>query len=457
MCTPNQGQVMINIYKKLGYNVISDSHIWDWWIIFGKLILAFKLWWNEEKLKKNKIDYLLELYIKITNQAEKNAKINDDIRSEFKLLSKWDITSVKLWKIIRKYSISFMQTQLDRLWINPKYNIWESFYEWLNLPKFEKYPDLKYNMKSIVWELISKSIWIKNKDNSVWVIFHDKLKIPSCILQKRDETHGYLASDLSAIKYRIENWNPEKIIYFVDSRQTLHLKQTFIIAKRAWWVKNTELFHAYNWFISLKDWIISSRKGRIIKLDKLLDEAENRAEKIILEKRNDINWKQLENLKKIIWIWAIKYWYLKKSREIDTIFDWDEFMSFEWNSWPYIQYAYVRAIRILENYKWEILYNSKWTFENKEEIQLIKLLIKYNDTLIKTSISNMPHILCKYCYDLTKSFNYFYNNINILNPKCQDSKKCENKKIIRLRLVELFSIILKDSFDLLWIKMPNKM
>ena len=453
MCTPNQWQVIINIYKKLWYNVISDSHIWDWGIIFGKLIKAFKLWWDNIKLEENAVEHLHEMYIKSTTEAELNSELEEEYRKEFKELSIWNRESINLWESFTKYSIKAMNKELSRLNIKPMFNIWESFYEWLWLPKIEDYPDLKYDMKEIVTELIWNNVATKNDDGSVWVVFDDILKIPSCILQKKDWTHWYLASDLASIKYRMENWNPEKIIYFVDVRQQLHLKQAFIISKNAWWVKNTELIHAYNWFISLKDWAMSSRTWKIIKLDLLLDESEKRAKNIILEKRDDFWVKELNKLSKIIWIWAIKYWYLKKSRETDVIFDWDEFMTFEWNSWPYIQYAYVRWLRILEKSDVNIDI-SKWSkseFENNEEIELVKLLLNYSEVLQETIDKNMPHIFCSYSYSLTKAFSSFYNSTHIL------SEEDKNKKYLRLLLVKSFTNTLKESFELLWIEMPDKM
>lgn len=458
MCTPNQGQTMVNLYRKLWYKVIADTHIGDWWIIFGKLITAYKLWWDRDKLQENAIDYLMELYIKITEEIEKDVSLEQTTRDEFKLLSEWNPESVALWKEFTSYSIKSVQLQLDRLNIKPDYNIWESFYEWLNFPKMEDYPDLKYTMTDIVNELIEKKIATRNEDNSVWVEFDENTKMPSCMLQKRDWTHWYFAADLAAIKYRMENWNPAKIVYFVDVRQQLHLKQAFEIAKNANWIQkenweSTELFHAYNGFISLKDGAMSTRKWRIIRLDKLLDEAEDRARKIILEKRDDIVWVELDKLSKTIWIGAIKYGYLKKSRETDVIFDWDEFMSFEWNSGPYIQYAYVRAIRILEKSDVTIssIDLSQVSFENDEEIELIKNIGEYTDMLNKTAKFNMPHYLCNYAYDLTKAFNSMYNTVHILNE--QD----ETKKISRLKLIQLFSLILKDTFKLLGIDMPEKM
>lgn len=166
--------------------------------------------------------------------------------------------------------------------------------------------------------------------------------MPSTILQKRDGTHGYLASDLATIKYRVsnakenitdasgKNWgNLKKIVYSVDVRQELHLQQVYDIARRAGWVDGIELFHASNGFISLKDGAMSTRTGKIIRLEELLNQAEERAEKIIREKRSDIPDKELTDLAKVIGIGAIKYGYLSKSRTTNVVFDWDEFMTFE--------------------------------------------------------------------------------------------------------------------------------
>ena len=454
MCTPNIGQAMIWVYKKLGYEVVSDSHIWDWWIIFGKLITAFKYWWDEEKLEKNPIDHLLELYIKITEEIEKqweNSELEEQARNEFKKLSSWDEESIKLWQKFTNYSILELRKQLKNLNVEPDFNIWESFYEGLNLPKFENYPDLTYSMSDIVSELVEKKVATKNEDNSIWVVFEESTKLPSCILQKRDSTKWYLASDLAAIKYRIQNWSPEKIIYFVDVRQELHFKQAFEIAKNASWLQKTELIHAPNWFISLKEWALSTRKWRIIKLDSLIEEAKTRAKNIILTKRQDFSETELENLSKIIWVWAIKYGYLKKSRENNVVFDWDEFMSFEGNSGPYIQYSYVRARKILQKNTEKIDFEKIWNFEFDEETALVKLLLNYKNILIETALKNMPHILCNYIFELTKAFSSLYNNVNIL------SETDAEKRNLRLMLVDFFSKVLKDCFDILAIDMPEEM
>lgn len=561
MCTPNIGQTLVNLYEKLGYNVIGDSHIGDWGIIFGKLILAYKLWWDREELEKNAVKYLFDLYVKITNEIEKDIsrykffivlyketidkkftnyssfsnkeknilkdidelqkninlesflllknivdwisfdEYTDDLknllstnirfqnleqqtRDEFKKLSEWNPESVELWKEFTSYSIKSMQTELDRLHVKADYNIGESFYEGIGIPKLWNYPDIQFTMKDIVKELIQKWIATQNDDGSVGIIFPEETKLPSCILQKRDGTHGYFASDLATIKYRTENskkkrqwageksWeNLKKIICCADVRQELHLKQVSYTTKKAWWLENSvipakagidknyenqkeiEFFHAANGFISLKDGAMSTRTWKIIPLKDLLDEAEVRAEKIILEKRQDIQGLELAKLKKIIWIWAIKYGYLSKSRLTNVVFDWDEFMTFEGNSAPYIQYAYVRGKSILAQANFEKKEKSfgKNSFEEKEEIELIKELFNYRDILIQSAKENMPHIIANYAYELTKKFGSFYNACHIL------SEKDEQKKYMRLQLVETFCKILKDTFDILAIEMPEKM
>ncbi|NUJ97544.1 arginine--tRNA ligase [Candidatus Gracilibacteria bacterium] len=561
MCTPNIGQTLVNLYEKLGYNVIGDSHIGDWGIIFGKLILAYKLWGDREELEKNAVKYLFDLYVKITNEIEKDIsrykffivlyketidkkftnyssfsnkeknilkdidelqkninlesflllknivdgisfdEYTDDLknllstnirfqnleqqtRDEFKKLSEGNPESVELWKEFTSYSIKSMQTELDRLHVKADYNIGESFYEGIGIPKLGNYPDIQFTMKDIVKELIQKGIATQNDDGSVGIIFPEETKLPSCILQKRDGTHGYFASDLATIKYRTENskkkrqgageksWeNLKKIICCADVRQELHLKQVSYTTKKAGWLENSvipakagidknyenqkeiEFFHAANGFISLKDGAMSTRTGKIIPLKDLLDEAEVRAEKIILEKRQDIQGLELAKLKKIIGIGAIKYGYLSKSRLTNVVFDWDEFMTFEGNSAPYIQYAYVRGKSILAQANFEKKEKSfgKNSFEEKEEIELIKELFNYRDILIQSAKENMPHIIANYAYELTKKFGSFYNACHIL------SEKDEQKKYMRLQLVETFCKILKDTFDILAIEMPEKM
>ncbi len=456
MCTPTQWQAIINVYKKLWYKSLWDTHIGDWGIIFWKLIRAYQEFGSEGKLHSDAVEHLFELYVKITSEAEKRPELDEEFRNTFKKLSQGDREMVELWKQFTGYSIEAMDIQLTRLWVEPDYNIWESFFEGIGLPKLWDYPDLEYSMKDVVKELVEKKIATQNEDGSVGVEFPETTKMPSCILQKRDGTHGYLASDLACIKYRMGSWAPEKIIYCNDMRQQLHFRQAFYIAKQAWWMKreakvDTQLIHAYNGFITLKDWAMSTRKWKIIKLNLLLNEAEERAKKIIQEKRDDIVGQELEELAKIIGLGAINYGYLKKTRESDVVFDWDEFMSFEGNSGPYIQYSYVRAKNILSEVTPELNIGKEKIEISSELKELILKLKEYNKYLQQTAEEAHPHILAGYCYELARSFNTLYNNESILGESREEYKD------FKLLTLQKYVYILKEAMNALGIDMPEKM
>ncbi len=170
---------------------------------------------------------------------------------------------IAFWKKFTQHTLDEAEKVIAFLNVHPDYSIGESFYEGLPLPKLGDQPDLVYDMKSVVEELIEKQIATQNEDGSVGIVFPEETKIPSCILAKKDGTHGYLASDLACIKYRTTNgWNPEKIIYCTDVRQELHFRQLFWTAEHAWadLLAGKELIHVMNGFISLKEGAMSTRE-----------------------------------------------------------------------------------------------------------------------------------------------------------------------------------------------------
>lgn len=491
LCTPSIGQAICNIYNHLGYRVIGDSHFGDWGGIFGKIIHGWKeyakLEWEEQNmihLKQSGIDYIVGIYQWIHQQisngilSSEAKKYADEIelksREEFKKLSLWDPENIELWKLFTEISITGIEKKLELLNVHATYNIGESFYEWLNLPRpnNENYPDLKWNMKDIVKELIEKWVATQNEDGSVGVVFPEESKLPSCILQKKDGTGLYLTSDLAAIKYRLNNgWNPSKIIYCIDVRQQLHMRQAFAIAKMAWPEKlaNVELFHAFNGFIKLREWAMSTRHGTVIFLEKLIEEGAERIEKVLEEK-----WRTGENKLspadiQAITVGAIKYSYLSQDREKDVTFDWDKALSFEGNSGPYIQYACVRAAKVAglrirhpgggsiqisekKDTGFFVPQNDNSILLSQYDTALIRTLAEMEQKIQDTADKYKPHVLALYCYDLAVCFNSFY----VHTPKILEETD-ENLKNLRLQLCKMTSEKLTLGFDLLGIKMPSEM
>lgn len=263
ICTPLLGQAVMNTLKFAGYDVIGDSHLGDWGSLFGKLIVGFKKYGSEEKLENDAISHLLEVYVAINADIEADEAVAEEARTAFRELSNGNPEYTTMWSKFTNATISTNKKILELMHIHQDFDIGESFYEGIDLPKIGKQPDLKYDMNDIVAELLDKKIATKNEDGSIGVIFEEETKIPSTIVQKKDGTNLYLTSDLATIKYRLTNgWNPSKILYFVDVRQTLHLKQVFHTAKKTWpeLTENVEFFHASNGAIVLPEGAMSTRK-----------------------------------------------------------------------------------------------------------------------------------------------------------------------------------------------------
>lgn len=453
ICTPLLGQAVINACKFVGYDTIGDSHLGDWGSLFGKLIVGFQKYGDEKKLSEDAITHLLEVYVAINADIENFQEVAEQCRETFRELSQGNPEYIALWKKFTTATISTNAKILDLMHIHQDVNIGESFYEGRNLPGTQEVPPLVYDMKSIVDELIEKGIATKNDDGSVGVIFPEETKMPSTILQKKDGTNLYLTSDLATIKYRLTNgWNPVKILYFVDVRQSLHLKQAFWIAKKTWpdLTDGVDFVHAANGAIVLPEGAMSTRKGNIIRLDALVDGGFSRVKKILEEKgRSGENALCDEDITEIT-IAAIKYSYLSQDRERDVVFSWDKALNFEGNSGPYIQYAYVRANKIVQMA--EIL-----DFSCSENLQpydkkLIAKLSEFEGKILDVVARSKPHILAHYAYELAGDFNAFY----VQTPKILEETD-ENLKNFRLHLVKKTASTLRDAFEILGIKMPTEM
>lgn len=451
LCTPSIGQSLINIYRYLDYTVIGDTHVGDWWL-FGKLIAAHKLYGRADGLSTAWVEYLLELYIEVTRQCEADESIEEYCREEFKKLSQGDPENMRLWGEFTCVSLDAMNRILALIHVVPDYDIGESFYEDLPLPKLGNQPPLRYNMNTIVSELLEKWIATKNEDGSVGVVFPLDTKLPSVVIQKKNGTNLYITSDLCAIKYRITNgWNPKKIIYSVDIRQQLHFRQCFEISRMAGWWEGVEFFHAGNGHISLSDGAMSTRRGNIIRLDDLVSEAFERTQKILEEKWRTWSHSIWEEDIREIAVGALKYSYLMQDRERDVVFSWDKALCFDGNSGPYIQYAYVRALKIVQES--EILYHQKSPSEfSIHDKFLIQKLAEFEGKISLAAQKYKPHILALYAYDLAVVFNSYY----VHTPKVLDESDISVKHF-RLALIAKTAQILKKSFELLAIQMPKEM
>lgn len=454
LCTPLFGQATINLLRLMGYDVTADMHQGDWGGIFGKLITGWKYFGDEDAFEKDPVHHLLEIYVAITEKTEKEPEIEQECRDAFKLLSEGNEASVKLWQQFTDKSLAGVRTVMSEFGVHPDIWIGESFYEGIALPKLGNWPDLSPDntMSAVVDELIKKWIATKNEDESVGVVFAKETKLPSCILQKRDGTHGYLASDLAAIKYRLKNWSPSRIVYFVDNRQALHFRQLFATAKAAWlnierWTLNVELTHAGNGFVSLPDGAMSTRHGRVIFLKDLIGESFDRVKKILEERERTLS----ESDTKAVALGAIVYSFLSQDRERDWIFEWDKVLAFEWNSGPYLQYTYVRWKKIITEIGRGIEDDAPLSHLTVFDRDLILDILGFNELLENCGASYKFHILIAHIATMARHLNALYVN----TPKLKETETRE--QMSRIKIIHTCLEIIRYTSTILGMPLPEEM
>ena len=434
------GGALYNIYKYLGYNVTGINHLGDYGTQFGKLIEGYKLWGSEYDIDKDPINELTKIYIRINEKCKEDEKVLQACRDNFKKLEDKDEECVKLWERFRKLSLKEFQKVYDLL--GSKFDSWngEAFYS--------------DKMQEVI-EILEKTGKLEKSQGAKIIDLEDKNINTPCIIEKTNGSTTYATRDLAAILYRARNYDYDKAIYVTSYEQVLHFKQVFEVAKLLGldekYTKGLE--HVAFGMVLLPTGKMSTREGNIVKLEDLLNEAIERAKKIIEEKNPELENK--EEIAKKVGIGAVIFNDLSNSRVKDEVFDWKQILNFQGETGPYIQYTYVRTKSIIEKsgIKEEDLTNKMVDIEKiKDEYseKLIKLIYEFTDILIEVTKKEEPSILSRYLIELAKAYSVFYNENRIMT----DDKNLTSS---RLYLTYAVGKVLKQGANLLGIKMPERM
>ena len=430
------GDSIKRMYKYLGFNVVADNHIGDWGTQFGKLIIGYRNWLNAEAYKENAIEELERVYVEFTRQSEEHPELEDQAREELKKLQDGDEENYRLWQEFIKVSLDEYGKLYTRMGINFDTYYGESFYH-----------DL---MPGVVKELEEKEIAVEDQGAKV-VFFAEEEKLHPCIIQKRDGAFLYATSDIATVKFRLANYNVNKLIYVTDERQQDHFRQFFRITDMLGW--NVEKQHVWFGIMRFADGVFSTRKGNVIRLEELLDEGKRRALEIVNEKNPELSDEEKDNIAEVIGTGAIKYADLSQNRQTAVIFEWDKILSFEGNTAPYLQYSYARIKSILrravENGK-DLREDVAVTFTDKTERTLAHHLTQFPAVILKAADSCRPNLVADYLFELSKKFNGFYNTCPILNQE-------EDVLYSRLLLAERTAAVLKEGLNLLGIGTLERM
>ncbi|KKT88061.1 MAG: Arginine-tRNA ligase, partial [Parcubacteria group bacterium GW2011_GWB1_45_10] len=417
------GDALTRIYKFSGHKVITDSHLGDWGMLAGKLIAAYKKY-SKTPLTKITIQEMNELYVRFTTLEKEDEKLIESAKQETVKLQKHDKENLKVWRTLLKNSLKEFNKNYKILGTLPfDFQHGESFYQ-------------KYSEKVV--EDFKKKRWAKQSQGALIVELEN---LPPVLIQKTDEAFLYATSDLGTIIQRQKAYHPDLVLYVVANEQALHFEQVFAIAKKFKLAPKTELKHVkFGMLLGADHKKLSTRRGKSILLEDVLEEAFTRAKEIAGSKKPGLS---AASLKKIFWsvgIGAIKYNYLSQNRQTDIVFDWDKMLSLEGNSSPYIQYSFARLSSILKKsgQKSVKLELKDIEFLSEGEINLLRKLVQFPEVVFEAAFDYLPNLVANYVFELASLANSFYEKYPVLQAK-------ENEKKSRLKLIALAAATIKNS------------
>ncbi|ARU60002.1 arginine--tRNA ligase [Tumebacillus avium] len=429
------GNALANILEKLGYNPVRINHLGDWGTQFGKLIVAYKKWGSEEAVRANPIPELLRLYVKFHDEAKEHPELEDQGREWFKKLEDGDEEAAQLWQWFRDESLKEFNKTYELMGIKFDSLHGEAFYN--------------DKMDRVVKELEEKGLLVE--DEGAMVVKLDEYDMPPCLIKKSDGATLYATRDLAAALYRQDSYQFAKALYVVGGEQRLHFKQVFKVLEKMGYDFAKEMHHI-PFGMMLKDGKkMSTRKGKVILLDEVLQNAIDDVKKVIAEKNPT-----LENANKVaeqVGVGAIIFHDLKNFRLNDINFSLEEMLTFEGETGPYVQYTHARANSILR--KAGYVENAGVTLpegalEGPEAWAVVTLLLNFPNIIQRAGEDFDPSALGKYIIDLAQAFNKFYANVRVL---AED----EAVKQARLQLVAATATVLKEGLRLLGLEAPAEM
>lgn len=434
------GQAIYNLYKTLGWKVIGDNHVGDWGTQFGALI--YKVLESKIPTSDLTIDKLEELYVAFNTEATENPELKDEARKWFKKLEDGDRGAREIWEELKRISFEEYDRIYSLLGIKIDEVHGEAFYEGM----FEE----------IIKECIDRGV-AKESEGALIIEYPDGMA-PG-IVRKSDGASTYLTRDLATVKYRIENWKPDFVIYEVGVEQSLHFKQIFAAVELLGWAKKEDFYHLpHGLYLSPNGKKFSTRRGDTVHLEDVLLEAVERAKKL----GKDVD--AATAMK--VGIGAIKYYDLSHQPQSDIIFDWEKVFALEGNSAPYIQYTYARTQSVIGRAGPAVGQPQKYSHEGAtpnfgaprptspafepEEVALLRYYYRYPEVIGAAAKSYSPNFVATYLFEISQKFNHFYNTNRILEAEGE-------QKELRLNLTKVVGNILKSGLEILGIEAPEKM
>ena len=431
------GNSINNIYAFLGYDTIRINHLGDYGTQFGKMIVAYRHWGCREDVVREPIKTLLSYYTKFHQEAEKDPSLEDEARATFTKLEHGEKEEVELWQWFRDESLKEFNRVYDMLGITfDSYN-GESFYS-DKMPRFVK-------------ELEDKGLL--EEDQGARIVRLDDYDLPVALITKSDGSTLYITRDIAAAVYRKETYDFYKNIYVVASQQNLHFQQWIQILEMMGYEWARDCIHVPFGLVSMEEGTMSTREGRVIFLEDVLNRAVDQTREIIREK--NVNTENIEETAAAVGIGAVIFNELSNYRIKDYVFSWDHVLNFEGETGPYVQYTHARACSILRNAGEEVVSAAKAGFDasyitGDSAHTLVRLLYELPAVIIEAGEKYEPSIVTRHIVDIAQAYNRFYHDEHIL---VED----EEEKKAKVALVMAARDAIRNGLGLLGMKAPEKM
>lgn len=428
------GYSIYKIFTFLGYDTVGINHLGDYGTQFGKLIVAYKLWGDRDAIEANPIPELLKIYVKFHDEAKEKPELEDEARAWFTKLENKDEEAFELWTWFREVSLKEFNRVYGKLGVKFDSYAGESFYS-------DKMP-------AVLDELRQKNIC--EKDQGAEIVRLDEYKMPNALVTKSDGSSLYLTRDIAAAIYRKEHYDFVQNIYVVGASQQLHFKQ---------WMKVLELMgrdyakdchHIEFGMVGLEEGSLSTRNGRVVFLEDVLDKASERILEIIKEKNPNLENK--ETVAKQVGVGAVVFQELSNNRIKDYTFSLERTLSFEGETGPYVQYAHARAMSMLTKFDVDINVTASdySSLSDEASLDVVRLISKFPQVVQDAAAKYEPSLITRHVTQIASAFNRFYNANHIKGVD-------EATKMARLSLVAATARVIKTGLNLICVEAPERM
>lgn len=425
------GNALANIVEKVGYKPIKINHLGDWGTQFGKLIVAYKKWGDKEKIEKEPIAELLKLYVQFHEVAEEQPELEDEARAWFKKLEDGDVEATELWTRFRLESLKEFMKVYDMLGIEFDSFNGEAFYN--------------DKMDEVVELLEAKGIL--TQDRGATIVDLEKYNLNPALIKKSDGATLYITRDLAAAIYRKRTYDFALSLYAVGNEQANHFKQLKAVLKEMGYDWSENMHHVPFGLITQGGKKLSTRKGKVILLEEVLNEATSLALEQINLKNPTLEDK--EEVAKQVGVGAVVFHDLKNDRLNNFDFILEEVVQFEGETGPYVQYTNARALSILRKADVELDLDAPLSLSDDYAWSVLKLINSFPEVVMSAFEKFEPSVIAKYSLHLSQAFNRYYANTKVLVE--------DDERNARLVLVKATSVILQESLRLLGVKAPDRM